>query len=453
MSSSIGSDGVLTPTGLLSSVNTMGEMEFHLASKYAAVKNSTYENECVFRIPQLDAPEMQSLAIQLKSATIPVSWTTIGPYNSTLVFKANNVTYTKSLTQGNYSASTFSAYLTGLSGLPAGLTVTYTKITGKFTFTFTGTIGVGWGFLSTSTCLSELGYYRNTPTLTTSSSFTSPNVVDLTGVNSVLVNTQLLATSYNTQSGSNGDAIARIPVSVQFGGVIDPGRIFPVSPIGDRHVTYIKVTLNDEDGNLIAATTAWQMTLSVSCVPDPSHKYFNSKTQAPSTPTPAAPPTLPARPVKANRTRKRELDQVARRAAVLAARRTRLNARLDASTAGFDPTMDTSAEDAQPPTQDQLDAQQQQTDLEAQARQDQILARLKRGGGVADSQTLGADSYPAPSSREMVVEFDRVVGEQLARLHDPRADNLATSSALPIFSYSSVGPNTVHTNSAAPGPQ
>lgn len=76
----------------------------------------------------------------------------VNQYNNTLAITAGGNNYVYTLTQGNYTAQTFTTLL--LSLLPAGFTLAYSLTTNKFTFTYTSAFSLNSG----STCDYIIGF-------------------------------------------------------------------------------------------------------------------------------------------------------------------------------------------------------------------------------------------------------------------------------------------------------
>lgn len=267
--------------------------QLFLESKYATRKNAIYENECTFRVPLTAVPEYQEFQILLKGFTIPVSWYQIDNTNNTLLFTYNAVNYTMTLTPGNYSITTFpavfvAAFNTATSSIaPGDLTCTLNTLTNKWTFT--SALLRSFTFRSIfagTTMFSVLGFPTSPKRSTTSyasagGSLVSTVPVDFSGNNSIYVQTSLgnnNLESFYEGSGGNTSIIGRVPVPVQFTGIlnIDPNG-YQTCALTDRDIGEFTVTLLDENRNLLQATLPWQMNINVDFAWNPkNHSLFNS---------------------------------------------------------------------------------------------------------------------------------------------------------------------------------
>lgn len=267
--------------------------QLFLESKYATRKNATYENECTFRVPLTVVPEYQEFQILLKGFTIPVSWYMVDSNSNTLLFTYNSINYTMTLTPGNYSVTSFpavfvTAFNSATSNIAIGdLTCSLNALTNKWTFT--SALGRSFTFRSIFTgtsMFSVLGFptspKRSTTTYSsTGGSLVSTVPVDFSGNNSIYVQLSLgnnNLESFYEGSGGNTSIIGRVPVPVQFTGIlnIDPNG-YQTCALTDRDIGEFTVTLLDENRNLLQATLPWQININVDFAWNPkNHSLFNS---------------------------------------------------------------------------------------------------------------------------------------------------------------------------------
>lgn len=401
--------------------------EIYLNSLYATRKNASYENECFFTTPQYICPELQTFTMTMQSISLPVTWYQIGSYNNALVITYGGALYSVTITPGNYTATQFAAFVSALATTsfsptsPITVACSYSSIVNKFTFTRSGSGSTAWGISSSSTCLTELGYYDATPTTTTSLSFTAPNVVNLTGNNSVYVGTNYSGTNYRTTTGGTEGCIGRIPMSVQFSGILDPPHIFPETILAERQISQFVISFTDEKNRLVQITGPWQMTLKIGYQWDYTNKFFASKNRKiRSDPIPASVPAPKSLNVHRN-----------------------VKAKLEPSNASGTSSL---AQDGNEPTDDALVAQDTQTS----SIENRLQSNLGKNVDAEhlEPQTLGPDLVE-PASHDMQSRYDASLSESN---DDP--DSLHAFNHLHDILYAnSIGPKTIHTSTVGPGPQ
>ena len=116
-------------------------IQIHLNSKYATSYNNNNISDCNFTLPNIEVADGYYIHLSVQSCVIPYSFYNIDSTNNALFYQeivvdgngAQTGTINTSLyiTSGNYNAIQLASYLS--SNLPR-TTVTYSTITGKYTF-------------------------------------------------------------------------------------------------------------------------------------------------------------------------------------------------------------------------------------------------------------------------------------------------------------------------------
>lgn len=129
--------------------------------------------------------------------------------NSTIRLTYGGSTTTFTVPYGNYNVTTFIAYLTA-SVFPVGMTATFSSVTNRLTFSYSG--GGTWGFATGTTCDYNMGFSGSL--LTTATSITAPFVVDFLPIDRYLIHCNVLSNGLNLTTNSRVaacDIIASVP--------------------------------------------------------------------------------------------------------------------------------------------------------------------------------------------------------------------------------------------------
>lgn len=146
--------------------------------------------------------------------------------NSNYIFYEGNTTirvviggssyYTFSVPFGNYNVMTFMSWLNSvLNVAPYNIATTFSSITNKYTFTYSGTTAGIWGFDIGTTCDYNMGFvsslYGTYPTVVTT---TSPYAVDFLPIDRYIIHCNVLSNGLMLTTNSkvsSCDIIASIP--------------------------------------------------------------------------------------------------------------------------------------------------------------------------------------------------------------------------------------------------
>ena len=193
-------------------------IQIHLNSQYASSYNNGNNADCNFSLPNIEAEDGYYIHLSVLTCVIPYSFYNIDWSNNCLFYQeivaelngvniqVNNTTlYIQS---GNYNAIQLASYLT--SNLPR-TTVTYSTITGKYTF-----VNSTYNFIINSqysNCLSLLGCSTNDLYNTSALKMLVSNTpANLSPRQCICINTNLPTGNINNQLGSNRSIICSIPI-------------------------------------------------------------------------------------------------------------------------------------------------------------------------------------------------------------------------------------------------
>lgn len=195
--------------------------------------------------------------ISLSNLQLPISWSMISSYlgNNRIEYILNGITYNWIIPDGSYSASDLRTLLnTNLL-----LIVTYSKTTGKFTFShstydFTFTLNV--------TCHDELGFNNEVYT----SAYTllkSIKPIDLSGTREVYIRSNLTTRNIDSRSGKmSSNIIDSVPINVENYDVLRYSNTDGFrTKIKDQNISLLNIVIEDDRSNEIDLNNDWSLTL------------------------------------------------------------------------------------------------------------------------------------------------------------------------------------------------
>lgn len=225
---------------------------------------------------QLVTPIPNLAAIKVLEVQIPFSWYVFHSKNNTFLLTEGGSTSTVTIPVGNYNSTTMSTALgvalTSASPNAYTYNVTFsgqnsTPSTSKFTITssagsaFTLTFGVDGDDLGNTNPRLWLGFTEYQNISSGSGVLVAPNAANIAGPNYLYINSRALGTLLKSVlpkgaealgAGSIGPQIAKIPISVQPGGVIywsdpDPEKWFSLENLAliTQFDLYLTVGNND----------------------------------------------------------------------------------------------------------------------------------------------------------------------------------------------------------------
>ena len=194
-------------------------IQIHLNSKYATSYNNNNTSDCNFTLPNIEVADGYYIHLSVQSCVIPYSFYNIDSTNNSLFYQeivvdgngaqTGVINTSLYITSGNYNAIQLASYLS--SNLPR-TTVTYSTITGKYTF-----INSTYNFIiksQYSKCLDLIGCSNNdlynTSALKQLVSYTPAN---LSPRQCICISSNLQTGNINNQLGSNRSIICSIPIT------------------------------------------------------------------------------------------------------------------------------------------------------------------------------------------------------------------------------------------------
>ena len=237
-------------------------IQIHLNSKNAD-KYNYLTTDCDFQLPIIDIPEQHYIFVSVVHAVIPYTFYNIDSTNNVLNYSYNNTTFNLQITSGNYNAIQLASYLQTIMG---SFTITYDIIRNKLLFTNNDSIN--FSFLSSSTCLTLLGFVSNTTYTSSSYKLTSPYVVNLLTKNCICILSNLQTGNINNADKYNGSILCSIPVSGPPYSLITYTNSNNFrSNLYANNLNEINIKITDSNNNLIDLNNCyWSITLQIDIV-------------------------------------------------------------------------------------------------------------------------------------------------------------------------------------------
>jgi len=194
------------------------QLYFNIRSKECT--QVTNNADLIVTLPfSIDLEDHQWLQIEVISAEIPLS-----AYNVSTALQNNIFSYTKSpgavsvnltIPSGNYTVDTL---MSTLNGLQTDFTISYSDVFNKFLITIIAPVtAVNFVYSPNDYTQQLFGIIANRSI--TSSSYLD-GVCNLASIHSILVRSSLNSGNSASTSQSNNDIICKIPLSVNYGGIL-----------------------------------------------------------------------------------------------------------------------------------------------------------------------------------------------------------------------------------------
>lgn len=172
--------------------------------KYIAVVDSstrTSGTSSNFQV-RIDLPiDNKYNRVILLSAIVPKSYYLIQAGYNTFTLREGAAYFTITIPIGNYSITelllSLNTLLNAISGIGQEYVVTYSKLTGKLTFTIIAEV-VNTYLIFTTNLFDTLGFDKNSTNVFTSSTLVSTNVVNLNPYECLYIRSDMTANSYGT---------------------------------------------------------------------------------------------------------------------------------------------------------------------------------------------------------------------------------------------------------------
>lgn len=186
--------------------NIVESIQINLNSKYGSLNNNLSSDVNFYLNNALEIPAQHYIFISVTSCNIPYSFYNINSNNNVLSYTINSITYSLTISQGNYNALNLVSFLN--TNLQSGLSCSYNSITNKITFVNTlydFTINI------TSTCLSILGFKNNLISL--SKKLIGDLVLNLQTVQTIYMITNLTVGNLCVCNLNKTNILASIPIT------------------------------------------------------------------------------------------------------------------------------------------------------------------------------------------------------------------------------------------------
>lgn len=226
---------------------------------------SISDSEKIFYLKNpIFCPAGYKLIVGLTNITLPNSMYNITSRNNVILFR-NNATPVMSRTitvpVGNYNVDNIVSKLNELMAVDSIGTIAFNDQTSRFTFSFTT------AFQIMSTTMERiLGLKNQTPSGSFSTSYSCLNTADLGGVINIYLRIKNLSmNNVDTRGVRNGNIIANIPNTTNYGGYIFfvPSEVLYYT-VGENSISYLDIELTDQNGDVLELQGAeYNITLTV----------------------------------------------------------------------------------------------------------------------------------------------------------------------------------------------
>ena len=226
---------------------------------------SISDSEKIFYLKNpIFCPAGYKLIVGLTNITLPNSMYNVTTRNNTILFR-NNATPVLSRTitvpVGNYNVDNLVSKMNELMAVDSIGTIAFNDQTSRFTFSFTT------AFQIMSTTMERiLGLKNQTPSGSFSTTFGCLDTADLGGVINIYLRIKNLSmNNVDTRGVRNGNIIANIPNTTNYGGYIFfvPSEVLYYT-VGENSISYLDIELTDQNGNVLELQGAeYNITLTV----------------------------------------------------------------------------------------------------------------------------------------------------------------------------------------------
>jgi hypothetical protein len=234
-------------------------LQIHLNSKEAMYFNGSI-SDCEWVLPLIEVPHQHQILISVQHAVIPYSFYNIDKYNDTLNYIVNGLSYTLTITHGNYNPYSLINFLqTNISNL----TIAYSVITNKFTFTHSL---YDFTFLGTSTCLSLLGF--TTTTSSVNKVVASINCINLQSHMCICLSTNIPTGHINNNNKFENNILCSIPIDGNpFSMITYTNYANTRSNLYKNNISTLQVRLLDQNNNLLDLNGChWSITIQLDVI-------------------------------------------------------------------------------------------------------------------------------------------------------------------------------------------
>ena len=237
-----------------------------LSSNNATQNNGTFLSDVFFNFRGLvkEDDDNREITLSIQNAQIPISFYNINVYNNILVLDYDAVTYTFTLTQGNYNSLNLITEIIAKFALQGiiDITIVTSAITGCMTFT--RALSLDFTILSTGTINTVIGFEPTTNYTSTLGVLTAPFPLNLLGLLKLkLASFELQTQNYDSSVQSNLNILATMAIdSGPFGVVLYNNISNITSIINNKSLDGFDLQIFGDDGRLVDFNnTHWNITL------------------------------------------------------------------------------------------------------------------------------------------------------------------------------------------------
>jgi len=226
-----------------------------LSSNNATQNNGSFLSDVYFNFKGLIKQDLdiREIQISVQNAQIPISFYNVNVYNNILILSYNSITYTFTLTRGNYNSTNLITEITAefaLQGI-TDITIVTSSITGVMTFT--RALSLNFSILSTGTINVVLGFVENTTYTSVAGILTAPFPLNLLGLLKLkLASFEIQTANFDSSVQSNLNILATIPIeSGSFGLILYDNISNTQAIINNPTLDGFDLQIYGDDDNLV----------------------------------------------------------------------------------------------------------------------------------------------------------------------------------------------------------
>ena len=236
-------------------------IQLHFNSKYAISFNNNLTSDCNFFLNnRLEIPNQHYLFVSVVHTNIPYSFYNINSNNNFLSYTINSITYTLTITKGNYNALNLVNFIN--SNLQTGFTCSYNSITNKILFSHST---LEFQLNTNSSILSVLGI-SSSNLISSNKTLTSDLCLNLQSVQTINILSNLNVGNLCLCELNTSNILCSIPVSQQpYSNIIYVNQNNFRNNLYSNVLNFIKLKLVDEHFRPIDLNGLhWSLTLELS---------------------------------------------------------------------------------------------------------------------------------------------------------------------------------------------
>ena len=248
----------------MNNANVLDTLQLYLNSNAADSYNNNSNSDVEFRLPLIEADSQCYINISVQNVSIPHSFYNCNSTNNILRYNLDHPNHIETIVipPGNYNVNTLKTYL---ASVMPNFTITFNSTTNKYTFYHHNR---EFTILSSSTCLTLLGFKTNISLTSTARTLTSTICCDFATTKCILISSSFPSSNISKAINSDNNIIASFPVDV-----LPFGLLTYSNHNNYRFNTYanilssITLRLTDQNGNLLDLNGCdWTITLQLDII-------------------------------------------------------------------------------------------------------------------------------------------------------------------------------------------